>query len=157
MRRNVKGMSCLTLSQWRHLFESIPCHWVPGGKSCRRSWIDLRTSLIIKSSVKPKKVTRFTGNLVSLGLGPWDWVLNFTTVCLKLIHLCQMERQNSCIGNETNREEIIHLLVQSDPVTFSHVTMVGNSDSTCTRYWPCFLSPHSSLQVTLTLRLIGFD
>ena len=32
-------------------------------KSCRRSWIDLRTSLIIKSSVKPKKVTSFTGNL----------------------------------------------------------------------------------------------
>ena len=27
-----------------------------GGNSCRRSWIDLRTSLIIKSSVKTKKL-----------------------------------------------------------------------------------------------------
>ena len=63
VRRNVKGMSCLTLSRWRHLFESIPCHWVLGRKNFRRPWIDLRTSLIIKSSVKPKKVTSFTGNL----------------------------------------------------------------------------------------------
>ena len=83
-------------------------------------------------------------------LGPLDLVLNFTTVYFKLIHSCQMEKRKSCIAKEINNEQMIHLLVQSDPVTFRHVTMIGNSpgnsDSTRNRYW---LKKHYSSPVAL--------
>ena len=75
VKRNVKGMS--DLSYWKHHLWKHP---MPLGlePKCCLCWSDLSTSLTMKWSIKPKKVTNLTETCVSLG--PWDWVLNFITV-----------------------------------------------------------------------------
>ena len=86
VKRNVKGMS--DLSHWRHHLWKHPMPLGLKPKSCR-FWSDLMTNLTIKLSVKPKKKLPVLQKFVSLK--PWDWILYFTTVFRKLIHLCQME------------------------------------------------------------------
>ena len=114
VKRDVNGMSRLALSQWTRHFWMHPMSL--GLTRKRLSVLEcFKDQLKYRLSAKPKQRYQSDRQLVSIGL--WDWILNFTTVCLKLMHLCHVQRHKSCIVKGINSEEVIHLIVQGDPVT----------------------------------------